>query len=386
MKRLTIAALLLMASIPTGAFPQSEAPLFDLNAYAPLPSPDGKHLAYLLTGRKLFGGSGGTGRSNLQSQIEFSDTDGKMRQNPNVEGFLGEWLPDSTAVYSFRDWRFAVVTPNGKIKSGSMPGLDADRTMKLPERAAYLSRLKKFVWIEDTESGTTILRTLDGPLAIVPDSIFVGSLIVPSPDERYLAFGGRNLVVYDTVRKTWANLGPLVIHPDSLWDYIKPNWNPWFFDSKYLAFFSGSELYVVSPDGTERLKLLDAEHGGLAIPSPDGTFVAFATFTPRPMRDRPDLNFWGGSVLWIVPTSGGLPRKLTNATEDQTCDLRWLTSTSLIFDRIASRSTRKHESGRCLHPHSEQFLVPITVCQSTRLCSGCIVGDLDTDNKMTSKP
>lgn len=337
MNRWTIAILLLIASIPCCAFSQGETQLFDLNAYAPLPSPDGRRIAYILTGRKLFGGSGGTGRSNLESQIEFANIDGKMQQNPDVDGFLGEWLPDSSAVYTFRDWRFAVVTPRGKVKSGSMPGLDTDKAMRLPERVVYLSRLKKFVWIEDTESGTTVLQSQDGPLTSVPDSVFLSgsSLIVPSPDERYLAFGGRDLIVYDTARKTWADVGPLVIHPDPFWDYIKPNWNPWFFDSKYLAFFSGSELYIVSPNGFERLKLTDAEHGGLAIPSPDGTLIAFATFSPRPLRGRPDLNFWGESVLWVVPTAGGAPRKLTNPTEDQTCDLRWLTPASLIFDRIA---------------------------------------------------
>ena len=131
-----------------------------------------------------------------------------------------------------------------------------------------------------------------------------------------------------------ANLGSLTIHPDPWWDYIKPSWNPWFADGKHLAFFSGTSLYITSPDGKERRELLKADHGGLAIPSPDGTLVAYATFSARPRNGRKDLDFWGGSSLWIVPSEGGAPRQVTNSSEDETYDLRWLTRESLIFDRI----------------------------------------------------
>jgi len=79
---------------------------------------------------------------------------------------------------------------------------------------------------------------------------------------------------------------------------------------------------------------VQANNGGLAIPNPDGTLVAYATFLPRPRKGREDLNFWGASSLWIIPTGGGTPTQITNPSADENYDLRWLTQDSLIFDRI----------------------------------------------------
>jgi len=343
MKTQVVACLLLIgqATFAT-AQQQQETLLFELNAYEPVPSPNGKLIAYVLTGRKLEGGSGGFGRSNLQSDVKFCDPSGQMLQSSNMEGFLGEWLSDSSAVVGYRDWRFALLSPSGNRESDSMSrGRDMEALVlkEMPERVAYLSKVHKFVWLEYTDT-STILQTTVGPMAEFEGMpVRTSAVIVPSPDERYLAMGelspGRSLWVYDTVKKTLANLGSLTIHPDPEWDYIKPSWNPWFADGKHLAFFSGASLYVTTPDGKERRKLLQAEHGGLAIPSPDGTLVAYATSSPRPRKVRKDLNFWGASTLWIVPSGGGAPTQITRASEDETYDLRWLTQDSLIFDRIS---------------------------------------------------
>ena len=43
---------------------------------------------------------------------------------------------------------------------------------------------------------------------------------------------------------------------------------------------------------------------GLAVPSPHGKRVAYVTFTPRPMKLRADLKFWGGKVIWTLPADG----------------------------------------------------------------------------------
>jgi hypothetical protein len=153
---------------------------------------------------------------------------------------------------------------------------------------------------------------------------------------------GRSLWIYDTVNKTLANFGAVTIQPDPEWDYIKPGWNPWFPDGKHLAFFSGDWLYVATPDGKTRRKLLQAEHGGLAIPSLDGTRIAYATFSLRPRKIRKDLNFWGASTLWVVSSGGGTPTQITNASDDETYDLRWLTQDSLIFDRVSEGLFNEH--------------------------------------------
>jgi hypothetical protein len=164
---------------------------------------------------------------------------------------------------------------------------------------------------------------------------------VPSPDGRYLAVGNPgpyyedpNLWVFDTEMQTWTNLGSFTIHPDPEWDYIKPSWNPWFSDSHHLAFFSGSTLYVVSPDGKQRRKVLDATNAGLAIPSPDGSLIAFIMSIPRPRKGRPDLSFWGGSSISVVPSGGGKAVAITKPSDNETYDLRWLSISSLVFDRI----------------------------------------------------
>ncbi len=289
------ACLLLIGSVAVTAAQQHETQLFDFNAYEPVPSPDGKLIAYVLTGRKVEA-LAGFGRSHLRSDVRFCDASGETLESPSMEGFLGEWLPDSTDVVSYRDWRFAVLSLSGSRESDSMfRARDAEALLEKEhgERVAYLSKLRKFVWLEYTDT-STVLQTTAGPIAEFEGlPVRTSAVIVPSPDGRYLAMGevdgSQSLWVYDTVERTLANLGKVTIHPDRWWDYIKPGWNPWFADRKHLAFFSGESLYVATPDGKERRELLKTEHGGLAIPSPDGRLIAYATFSPHPVEGRKDL-------------------------------------------------------------------------------------------------
>lgn len=312
------------------------------NAYDPVPSPDGKLIAYVLTGENPLFAS--TGRGSLVSDVAFCDANGKTLQSPSVHGFLGEWLPDSSAIVTFRDWRYSLAEPGGVREPGYLlAGRDPDAHFNMTERVAYLSKLNEFVWIEwpDWDS---VLNSWAGPIAHFEHEL--PSLIVPSPDERYLAIGGNGsddgLWVYDTLQHTLSRFGNVTIHPDPEWSYIMPSWNPWFRDSKHLTFFSGSSLYVASADGKDRHELLKADHGGLAIPSPDGTMIAYATFSPRPMKARKDLSFWAGSVLWVVSSDGGTPRQITKPVSGETYDLRWLTDESLIFDRIEEGNFNEH--------------------------------------------
>lgn len=74
----------------------------------------------------------------------------------------------------------------------------------------------------------------------------------------------------------------------------------------------------------------------LAASSPDGHYVAYVTFEPRPRKGRPDLQFWGGTRVWFVALSEKPePHPVTRKSLDETYGLRWLDDHVLVFDRVA---------------------------------------------------
>jgi Tol biopolymer transport system component len=156
-------------------------------------------------------------------------------------------------------------------------------------------------------------------------------VIAPSPDSRFVAVTGdwpqSHLWLYNTDMKKWTDLGEGDIHPDHDWDYIKPSWNPWFADSSRLAYFTSnrSVLSIRTPDGKQRTDIQVGGTAGLAAPSPDGRTVAYVTFEPRARKIRPDMQFWGGTRIWLISLGGKPdPRSLTQKSLDETYDLRWL--------------------------------------------------------------
>ncbi len=344
----TVALLLFCACIDLSAVSQRETIFIDADAYQPLPSPDGKLVAFVLTGMKM-DGFAGLGRSHLRSNVAFADQNGKNLRDPKIEGFLGEWLPDSSAVSTYRDWHFSLVTPERSQKNGTIPQSDKPDSPPGAERAQYIPTFNGFVWLEHPDK-ITYLKTINGPVATFNGLLPTEDFIMPSPDGRYLAIAGktsneyedRNFWIYDIGKNTWKDLGPLSVHPDPNWDYNKPNWNPWFSDSVHLALVSGSTLYIVRVDGTERRELGHIENAGLPVPSPDGKLIAYVTFAPRLAQHRTDLQFWGGSTIWVISTEGGPPRQVTLQSQDETYDLRWLTNSSLIFDRIGEWIFNQH--------------------------------------------
>lgn len=335
---LALAYILARASLAQ----QPEKLFLTETAYDPVPSPDGKQVAFVLTGRDSTYGSGGFGRSNLRSVICFTDERGTQVHKTPSYRFLAGWLFDSSGVVSYRDWHFALTDLDGKERSaGSMPTMLEGDGPQGAERVAYDSNQKTFVWIEHSKT-TSLLQTPGGTLATFAGLLPLSASIVPSPDGRYLAIGGpseylyesHDLWVFDTQRNTWANLGRLDIHPDPNWDYIKPSWNPWFSDGRMLAFFSGNRLRVASADGRTRRTIRKVKNAGLAVPSKDGRTIAYATFIRRPGKIRPDLSFWGGSTIWVVPVKSGAAKQVTKPADAETFCLSWLTPSTLIFDRI----------------------------------------------------
>jgi hypothetical protein len=96
---------------PLGVVAQSfsESLLTTENAYNPMPSPDGKHIAFVRVG---WGESGVSsfGRSSLVSDIKVMSVGGAAVPHLVAKGyFLSGWTPDSVRLVCFRDAKYALV-------------------------------------------------------------------------------------------------------------------------------------------------------------------------------------------------------------------------------------------------------------------------------------
>jgi hypothetical protein len=307
------------------------------NAYNPIPSPDGKMIAYVRTGWGRPGGSGGFGRSNLISEVRLINVEGNpFVAAPLTDTFLAAWTPDGSALVSYRDWKYSLVSLEGKRSLQGERG-NLENVLRT-ERVFYLADIGAIAWSRVGPASNTVLETQDQTIA--EHEGWLGDVVVPSPDGRYLAVFGdkwrKHLFVYDMKLLRWSDLGPLIVHPDEDdWDYMKATWNPWFADSSHLAYFSGSTLVISEPDGKAKRTIPIEGHGGLAAPSPDGKSVAYLTFDSRPRNSRPDLQFWGGTIIWILPLAPGeKPSAVTQKHSATTYDLRWLGNDTLVFDRF----------------------------------------------------
>jgi hypothetical protein len=326
------------------------------NAYNPIPSPDGSLIAYVRTGWGRHEGINGLGRSNLVSEVALMNANGNvLTKQPLADAFLQGWSSDGKYLICSRDGEYSIISPDGKVlMSEHLP--ERSDSYDVSERVAFLSNTNTVIWLQNYY--TNIKRTQTSPaseymtrdlvrsviqspkeeIAKYSSQFSVDAILISSPNEKYLALiGGNYLQVYDRQKASWTNLGKIIIHPADNWDYIKPTWNPWFADSSRLVFMTASGIVVSSPDGKLKQKILNPKQpSGLTVPSPDGNFIAFATFEPRPMKIREDLNFWGGSTIWVVPVAeNSRARAITQKNQDTTLSLRWLNNKALVFDRIA---------------------------------------------------
>ena len=324
------ALLLFLTASQLADGPPTETLLSSENGYNLIPSPDGKAIAYVRTGWGRQGGSGGFGRSNLISEIMvISENGDPVTAAPLTDAFLGGWTPDGNGLICFRDWNYSLVALNGKR---SLQG-----KVSATERVFYLSKLGEVAWSRLDGRSNTVLETHDRIIA--EHDGWLGDIVVPSPDGRYLAVFGegqrKHLWVYDMQLSTWSDLDAIGIHPDNGWDYVKASWSPWFSDSLHLAYFSDSnELIISEPDGGSKKTFAIDRPAGLAAPSPDGGFVAYVTFDPRPRKLSPDLTFWGGTTIWVLTLDRGKAAAVTDKNSGTTYDLRWMGNDTLVFDRF----------------------------------------------------
>lgn len=338
--RLAISLLLLLGPLARAQGP-SETLLSNDNAYNPIPSPDGKFIAYVRTGWGQPGGTGGFGRSNLVSQVAVIDAAGApATKTPLSDFFLSGWTPDSTKLVTFRDYRYSLIALDGTITmQGRTPG--RDQTVTASEWVSFSPSRGTLVWTHRVDASRGFIESPHATIATARQ--LIGQRVVPSPDGRYFAIFGEepetHLWIYDIQLDSWTDLAKIRIHPDSNWSYIQPSWNPWFADGSRLVYFSDSVLTIATPDGRQKTAIPIEGEAALPTPSPDGLSIAFATFESRPMRARPDLSFWGNSTIWVIaPVPGAHPRAVTHKDPDETYDLRWLNNEILVFDRVADAS------------------------------------------------
>ncbi len=335
-------ALVLLPGVLLSVSGAAQTLLSDENAYNPVPSPDGRKIAAVRTGWGSPGGSGGFGRSNIVSEVIVLDREAHvLSPKTPVDGFVAQWT--AAGIVAFRDWSYEMLSPDGVVlrkgrvcggvsREGADPGCS--------ERVAYLASIHQFVSVFQ-KFGDSTLMTGRKDLSTHHRDQFLGEWIVPSPDERYIAVGparlGMALSVYDLRGRAWIEFGGIAIHPDPGWYWMEPSWSPWFADSSQLAYFSGRDLVVSSADGRrKRVVARTDEPAGLAVPSPDGRAIAYATFRSRPRTGGGgNTPIWNCTGLWVVGAEGsGQPRRLTGETTESTSDLRWLDDRRLVFDRI----------------------------------------------------
>jgi hypothetical protein len=309
------------------------------NAYNPIPSPDGTLIAYVRTGWNREVCPGGLGRSNLRTDVMVMKADGTLLMAvPLADAFLAGWTSDGRNLICYRDSRYFLVSVDGRrITGGQIPS--KEDPLNRTERVSYLSDIDSPIWIQNNDDASAVIRTPRDEIAQYPGG-HLSEMIISSPDGRYIAVTGAwksRLRVYDRRTMSWSDLGEVMIHPNSEWDYSKPSWNPWFRDSSRLVFISGSSLVISSPDGQQKQILTDVgSKAGLAVPSPDGEYIAYATFEERLMKGSTYPKFWGGTTLWVIPVvSGAKAYPATGKDQDATYCLSWLSNRRLVFDRIA---------------------------------------------------
>ena len=316
----------------------AQVQLSDENAYNPVPSPDGSKIVAVRTGWGT-GIIAGLGRSNLVSDLVVLDRTGRLLSpRPLGVGFVAHW--GGAGIISFRDWSYALLSPEGSVlQQGHVCAGPSVRvpTPKCAERVAYLTTSQTFVSVSQVY-GNEALVTSRGDFSPHHHQGSLGDLLAPSPDERYVAVGPdrpkRLLSVYNVQEKSWVDLGGIVVSPDLGWRDMGPSWDPWFADSSRLAFFTEEGLIVSSPDGRQKhVVVRTSEPAGLAVPSPDGRLIAYATFASRSQTNSlGNSPIWNCTGIWVVGTEAPAePVRLTGPAPESTFDLRWLDNEHLIF-------------------------------------------------------
>jgi hypothetical protein len=155
------------------------------NAYNPIPSPDGNYIGYVRTGwgEGMFAS---LGRSSLISDVKIMDAKGGATSRTLVKGFFQSgWTPDSTRLVCYRDWKYALVSTEGKESlAGRIPN-DPNYFEVAAEWVAFSPSLETIVWSRRIKKSYGAIETPNR--LVVRHAMSWQERVVPSPDGRYLA-------------------------------------------------------------------------------------------------------------------------------------------------------------------------------------------------------
>jgi hypothetical protein len=317
-----------------------ETPLLE-DACCPVPNADGSQIAFT---RPRWGGRAVEGeRSKLDVEVMVADA-AAARVVPLTRGFVAGWT-STGEVLAWRDGTVFAFGYDGHVREFKL-GVRANG--EWPDRVSSLASKREVVYANVGANETLIETVGDGGARVLArhpnQAAPLGELVVPSPDERYLAVLDASFVtpmlrVFDQATGAWTKFGSIVVYPQATaghWDSLKPRWNPWFPDGAHLTFATASGVHVATPDGKNTAELAHVSHAGLPTPSPDGQSVAFVTLDLVPRRDAPGSNNIEDVQLWVVAARpGATPRPLTGRSNEATVALAWLNPRELVYDRVS---------------------------------------------------
>jgi Tol biopolymer transport system component len=128
----------------------------------------------------------------------------------------------------------------------------------------------------------------------------------PSPDGRHVAYRDELSLRVASIDDRESLL--LTEWQDSIWFDVMPGWSP---EGREVAWTDKTRLATLDLDGGSPRSLAVAKEGSLIMAppvwSPDGTHVAYV------VRDTSGSEASHTDGVWIVPTTGGVPRQLAQA-------------------------------------------------------------------------
>jgi hypothetical protein len=337
------------------------------NGTVPMVSPDGQWVAYVETGWRRPGGTGGNGRTNLLSLTHAVRADGTGDRIVS-DMFLTSWLADSKRIASSRDGYAAVCDLEGKpvIEFGwEWPGyvpqpesdwrtgeLRAQRGVRMPhskhlaldyndlvsgENAAFSPEGQWFGPIWDGENAK-FLDAKNQPFTIEipePDN-WLGQLAIGSPDGKYIMLLLNSAAIINMqTRSAWIIQDMDEIPSDyemGNWDYRKARWNPWSKDGAWCAFIRNGQVWIMKPDGSESKQItFDSTQKVFPTFSRNGKQLAYITWQPD---ERLHYKRLGPTDLWVVELETELAVRVTAQSSGRIYSLDWLNDSTIIFDRI----------------------------------------------------